>query len=144
MHTGIGSSLPIPCRSPLLHTFHTRSIVVFCIGKAMPIRRVKSDSEIQPIHSWIWRFAVFLSIYMSNWLARLGWNQVQSGLGVRGSWAWCVIISRQQLVLLCMCKVFNIQTYIFNLSSIPVPFSLYSYSHSLDFVNPYIPIYSSS
>ena len=45
----------------------------------------KSDSEIQPIRSCIWRFAISLSIYRSNWLAHLGLNQVQSELGVRGS-----------------------------------------------------------
>jgi len=38
---GIGSSLPIPCRSLLLHTYHTRSIIVFCIGRALPIRSVR-------------------------------------------------------------------------------------------------------
>jgi hypothetical protein len=41
LHTDIGSFLLIPFRSLLIHAYHTRSVVVFCIGRALPIRRVR-------------------------------------------------------------------------------------------------------
>ena len=57
----------------------------------------ESYSEIQPICSWIWRFVYSLSIYRSNWLARLGLKQLHTELGEWCSRAWCVIFSRQHI-----------------------------------------------
>ena len=86
------------CRFPVDRFYYTLLYPICChflYRQSLADTLRKGDSEIQPIHSWIWLFAAFLSICRSNWLARLGLNQVQSELGVRGSRAWCVIISHQ-------------------------------------------------
>ena len=41
LHTGIGSFLPIPFRLLLIHVYSIRSIIVFCISRALPIQRVR-------------------------------------------------------------------------------------------------------
>jgi len=41
LHTDIGSLLPISFRSLLIHVYLTRSVIVFCIGRALPIRHLR-------------------------------------------------------------------------------------------------------
>ena len=95
----IDSSLPIPYRLLLLHAYHTRSFVVFCIGRALPIPHIR---VIRKSSRYTLEFDDLL--FPCQFTGQIDWHAliqiVQSGLGVRGSWAWCVIISRQQIAMI--------------------------------------------
>ena len=53
LRTGIGSFLPIPCRSLLIHAFYTLSAVVFFIDRALAIQCVRV----------IWKFSRYTLVF---------------------------------------------------------------------------------
>jgi len=68
IHTKI--LLPISFRSLLIHVYLTRSVIVFCIGRALPIRHL-TDIRNSSRYALGFYFVFSLVNFRSNWLARL-------------------------------------------------------------------------
>ena len=82
LHTDIGSLLPISFRSLLIHVYLTRSVIVFCIGRALPIRHlrdIRNSSRYTLRFYFVYPLSITGQIYWHAWSTFRAWRTLALG-----------------------------------------------------------------